>query len=124
MIIINKSNNINVIKATLSEKSEEVTPIYELELFNFFTNVTYKWLNISPTAIDTRVDTITIVLSEEYSNKELEVGQYKYEFWEMVNGSRQTLVETGICKVIANDTDVIYTGPSEETDDDFITYTI
>lgn len=124
MILINKSNQINTIKVTLSENTVSANPIYEFVLFNFFTNVTYKWLNIEPTLIDVRVDTITIDLNQEYSNKELEVGQYKYEFWEMNGVLREKLVETGICKVVQTDTDVIYTGPSDETDDDFMTYTI
>lgn len=126
MLIIDKANNTNQLIVTLSELTTSPNPQYELELFNFFTNVTYLWKGSSVNVISTndRRDIIEIALDNEDGSKTLEEGQYKYIFYEVIDVNR-VVVEKGLLKVTnSNSTsDNIYVIETQEDDDDYIVFT-
>lgn len=124
MITIDKYINENILYATLSEMATTTNPTYTLELFNFYTNVTYHFPIYGSTYSNTRYDLVTVNLDEEVDGKTIVEGEYKYIFYEVIGltGSRE--VETGYALVNNSgniDSDVVIT--PDETDDDYITYT-
>lgn len=124
MILIDKNTQLNTIKLTLKEKTISDNPTYEFELFNYYTNVTYTWLDITLSETSDRIDTIIIDLQSEKDSDILEVGQYKYTVYEIIGGERSHIVEVGMCNIKDDQQEVIYTPPSDELDDDYITYTL
>lgn len=124
MIIIDKANNVNQLIVTLSELSTEVNPVYELELFNFFSNVTYLWVsaNINVMSTNDRRDIIELDIQSEEQGKVLEEGQYRYIFYEVIGGNKVE-VEKGLLKVINTSVvNEVYEITNEE-DDDYIVFT-
>jgi hypothetical protein len=123
--MIDKINNVNQMMVTLSELTTEANPEYEMELFNFFTNVTYLWKSVNVTVVSTneRIDVVEINLQNEEEGKVLEEGQYRYIFYEII-GINRIEVEKGLLKVVnTGSTDNIYEIKNDEDDDDFIVFT-
>jgi hypothetical protein len=126
MLKIDIGTASNYLIATLKEKSVSVSPIYHFELFNFYTNTTYFWNGIAPAVTNTRADVFILDLSQEFNGKTPTVGQYKYQFFEMIgstaSGFTYSLCEVGMANVINSATysQDVFIQP-DETDDDYIT---
>jgi hypothetical protein len=125
MIKIDLATASNTLIVTLRERSVQPQPTYKLEMFNFFTNETFLWSNLTSIA-DNRKDRIQLTTSQEFLGRTPSVGQYKYQFFEYLSGTygnTYSLVESGMAKVVDSSP-----GTSEyvsidpiETDDDYIT---
>lgn len=123
MLSIDINSNKNTLVVTASEMVNSSNNDLELELFNFFTNVTYTY-PISITYSNVRYDKIEIWLDQEKENRTLETGQYRYMIWEIIQEeSSNRVVEAGLAKVVNSGTASTYIElPYDEEDDDFITY--
>jgi hypothetical protein len=122
MITIDKSINESVIYATLKELSTESDPAYQLELFNFYTNVTYTYDVNGTTYSNDRYDKVMIQLDSELDSKILEEGEYKYIFYEVIEDER-TVIERGYLRVIdSTESEQIFEIEPDETEDDYISY--
>lgn len=126
MLKIDIGTASNYLIATLKESAISADPTYHLELFNFYTNKTYFWNGLKPVVSNTRADVFILELSQEFNGKIPDVGQYKYEFFEITgttaSGFVYSLCEVGMASVInsATSSQDVYIQPNE-TDDDYIT---
>ena len=121
MINLDIETNQQTVKVTLGEKRYTEDEIH-LDLFNFYTNVKYTYSDLT---VDyrTRFDEVIFYLDEETSNNELQTGDYEYNFYQYISGQKKSL-EKGLCRVIDSTPEVVYEVAPNETDDDYITYTI
>jgi len=125
MLILDTATASNTLIVTLKEKSVGTSPVYRLELFNFYTNETFFYSNLQPIQSNDRKDVFQLSFSQEFIGRTCSVGQYKYTFYQtgLTGATSISVVETGMAHVInsATHSEFLYIEPTE-TDDDYITY--